>query len=703
MRSALLITCLLASAASAHDFDVDGGSAPDAGLEGPSDAFEDAGAAVEPDAGAPLGSTRVVGARDPLTASETVVARDVISAAPKTGAVDLLRLVPGLVASQHSGEGKAHQLFLRGFDAVHGQDIELNVAGLPVNAVSHIHALGYADLNWLFAEAVREVKVYEGTHRAFQGDFATAGTVRFELGLEEQGVVAKGTLGTFGTRRALLGVRPFEDPATFAAVEVFSTDGFGPQRSAARVSLLGQLLQPLGSALKLRAVVGSYFSRYDSPGVVRADAYAAGTTDFFEATAPQQGGSSSRHQALVGLELPGETGATKLELFFIRLDDRLRNNFTGFVQSPSGDGLEQTHGVTTVGVRLEHRRRFTLAGAPLALEASLGGRRDAADQAQRRYRDADGVGFDDSVDARFAQSALFAWAEAIYRPGAWRLLLGGRLDALGFEVFDAILDGKRDYNGGTGFARTAFGLHPAVKVGVARSFGEHLELNLNYGDGFRSPQARSLSQGERAPFVSVRGGELGLQARFERLLVQAVGFGSWVQDDLFFDHTSGTTVSAGTSLRAGGALVVVARPLRDLVLSASTTLATATLLKDGTRLPYFAPLVARVDASYGNHFHLGRELLTWKLGAAFTGIGPRPLRFDDVSFGVALLDASASLRWRWVGLRVDCTNLLGTLWRDGEFTYASNFAAPGQVSLLPARHFSAGSPRQLFVSLEVHL
>ena len=157
-RASCVLALCVASLAAAHEGEEeDDDHVPDAGMP----------SSVLP---APKSSETTVRTQRPAHgASESVVGRDVIDAAPRSGATDLLRLVPGLVASQHSGEGKAQQLFLRGFDAVHGQDVELNVAGLPVNEVSHLHALGYADLNWLIPGVVREVKVTEGSARAWHG------------------------------------------------------------------------------------------------------------------------------------------------------------------------------------------------------------------------------------------------------------------------------------------------------------------------------------------------------------------------------------------------------------------------------------------------------------------------------------------------------------------------------------------------------
>lgn len=694
--SIVVLSALSATVASAHDDEVDGGL-PDAGFvvehpDGGDDDHdhEDAGIAAPP----PIAQTTVRSARLGRSASEVTIGQDVLRAAPRTGAVDLLRLVPGLVASQHSGEGKAHQLFLRGFDAVHGQDVELNVAGLPVNEVSHIHALGYADLNWLIPDAVREVRVTEGSYRAWQGDFAVAGTVRYELGLEEKGVTVGTTYGSFNRARLFAGFRPTDSPETFAAVELIRGDGFGPQRAFGRASFLSQLVLPF-EAFKLRVVAGSAVGRFDSPGVVREDAFVAGRAAFFDAFGPGQGGASSRHQVLVGFDVPGDGHKTSAEVYGVLSELRLKNNFLGALRVPGGDGLEQTHRDGLLGARLEHHRHLHLFGQTLSLDLGLGGRRDGIDQAQRGYRDLDGLARDDTVDATITQTAVNAWTEASMAPGAWRFMVGGRTDALGFEVFDRVTTGKP--------RRAAFGVRFGLKAGLERQLGQHVRLYANYGDGFRSPQARQLADGETAPFVAVRGAEVGASFDFTRVAAKLALFGSSVADDVFFDHAVGSTVSLGPSLRGGASLVVTAKPLEGWLVSGSVTVATARVTTSGALLPYFAPFVGRLDTSYVRGFDVKGETVTGRLGAGLTGIGPRPLPFGDFSRAVVLLDTRASLRWRGLELVFDVQNLIDSRWRDGEFTFVSSWEPGRTSSLLPARHFTAGSPRMFFVTLEIHL
>ncbi|MBL8951745.1 MAG: TonB-dependent receptor [Myxococcaceae bacterium] len=703
IRGLALGACLFSAAAAAHT------ALPDGGIDESDERIEaDAGVALEvpstldlPDAGPPAPTTTVTATRPIHSASEYSVPKDVVDAAPKPSATDLLRLVPGMVATQHSGAGKAQQLFLRGFDAVHGQDIELNVAGLPVNQPSNLHAIGYADVNWLIPEAVREIRVTEGTYRAFQGDFAVAGTVRFELGLAEPGIFAGVTAGRFGTYRLVAGFRPEAD-GTFVAGELATSEGFGESRAWGRGSVIGQVTVPLAGA-KLTALAASYVTRFDSPGVVRLDDLERGRFGFFDSTARGQGGSTSRHQLLLGVDVPHDTGRSTVQLYGILSDLRLRNNFTGFFGDPRGDGLEQTHDVNTFGLRANHHRHFTVFGQPLNVDVGIGGRRDGIAQLQKAYRESDGTTFEDQVDARITQSSAYLYGEAIYSPGAWRFLLGARADLIAFEVVDNLAFTDPRFYDGTGYARTALGVHPALKAGIERHFGDHVRVFASYGDGFRSPQARSLAQGERAPFATVRSGELGVTFASSRFSAQLAGFGSWVQDDFFFDHTVGTTVFVGSTFRAGAALQLIARPIEGLVISASGTLATARLLERDALLPYFAPTVARVDVGYTKPFTCFGLRCSARAGAAATFIGPKPLPYGDESNTIGLVDVRLGARLQWFELLIDVTNVLDARWRDGEFVYPSRFDPDGAQSRLPSRQFTAGAPRQAFFTLMVHL
>ncbi|HEY6878093.1 MAG TPA: TonB family protein, partial [Polyangiales bacterium] len=129
--------------------------------------------------------------------------RKLLEAAPHADAADLLKGAPGMVVARIEGDAVGHRLMLRGFDADHGQDIELTVDGVPVNQPSHIHGQGYADLGFVIPETVRSLRVVEGVYDPAQGDFAVAGSADFELGVEQRGARASSSYGAFHTFREL--------------------------------------------------------------------------------------------------------------------------------------------------------------------------------------------------------------------------------------------------------------------------------------------------------------------------------------------------------------------------------------------------------------------------------------------------------------------------------------------------------------------
>ncbi|HVJ88502.1 MAG TPA: TonB family protein, partial [Labilithrix sp.] len=336
---------------------------------------------------------RVTGTTPPRSASEVVRGRDVMLAAPHRTASDALAAVPGVFVTQHSGEGKAHQIFLRGFDAVHGQDLELWVGGVPVNEVSNVHGQGYADLHFVMPEVIRQVQATPGTFDPKQGDFAVAGSIRMKLGYPESGVTAKGSIGSFGGRRLFLAYHPKgSSDETFAAADVYSTDGFGRSRAARRASAIAQMTHDLSDGFALRVLASTYASRYDSAGVVPAADIESGRLNRFATLDPKQGGHSTRHQLLLELHRDEDKGRWSVAPFVVLRSLGLRQNFTGyFVDTQRGgkdrldsDNTQQKNDSITVGMTASYRKNIKLLSSRDAVEVGVYGRHDIVDQSQRR-------------------------------------------------------------------------------------------------------------------------------------------------------------------------------------------------------------------------------------------------------------------------------------------------------------------------------
>ena len=116
---------------------------------------------------------------------------------------ELVENVPGVIATQHSGTGKANQYFLRGFNLDHGTDFAGFVDGVPINMRTHGHGQGYLDLNFLIPELVQRIDYRKGPYFSDVGDFSAAGTVKFTTADRLAAPMIEGTAGSYGYYRAL--------------------------------------------------------------------------------------------------------------------------------------------------------------------------------------------------------------------------------------------------------------------------------------------------------------------------------------------------------------------------------------------------------------------------------------------------------------------------------------------------------------------
>jgi outer membrane cobalamin receptor len=165
-----------------------------------------------------------VGSSD--AASQGTVTAKLIESRPTLRPAELLEFVPGVIVTQHSGDGKANQYFLRGFNLDHGTDFATFVAGMPVNMPTHAHGHGYTDLNWLLPELVNRISYKKGPYYANEGDFSSAGAARIGLFDTLPRGIASLTLGAHGYGRALVAnSRQAADGDLVYAIETAHNDG----------------------------------------------------------------------------------------------------------------------------------------------------------------------------------------------------------------------------------------------------------------------------------------------------------------------------------------------------------------------------------------------------------------------------------------------------------------------------------------------
>jgi iron complex outermembrane recepter protein len=660
----------------------------------------------------------VQGQSPPRSASESVRGKEIIRAVPRRSGSDALSVVPGLYLSQHAGEGKGHQMFLRGFDSQHGQDIEVNVAGLPVNEVSHIHGQGYVDMFFVMPEVMREVRALPGAYDPRQGDFGVAGSLRVGLGYDEPGITTKGTLGAFGTQRLFLAYHPKDaSEETFAAFENYSTDGFGPNRAARRSSFLAQATHDLGDGLALRGLFTAYAGRFDTAGVVRREDIDTGRLARDGFHDPRQNGASTKTHALVELHKDDERQQFRVAPFIGLRTMTLRENYTGFLldtlRSGANEGLrsdnnQQRQDNLMFGANASYRRVIPVLSERDAFEVGFYGRSDNMDQSQKRLDEATDLPFETNIDANVRATNLAGYLDAQVHPLSRLVVRGGvRVDALAYTVADRVLPRVADT---PSQSRTAQGTHTGKKLTLDYALVPGLHALASYGEGFRSPQARALADGERTPFTSTTSYEAGVRYAHKKALAGSLAvFHTELSDDLVFnpllsrnDRTPGTArtgVAVDLQVRAGDILVASGVTYTNAAFTGSDT-----VYQKGDLLPYVPQLVVRTDALWSRKVAkvAGRDLEA-KAGAGFSGMGQRPLPYSEIGTNVFLVDAQAGLRVKEVELTLGAFNLLDAQFFDSQYTYSSNFGRSATPSRLPVQHVTIGPPRSVFATLSLYL
>ena len=657
--------------------------------------------AAEPPDTEPLPSLTVQASRHrPQTASSSHITAQELAAVPRRNAEDALRLVPGLTLVQHGSEGKGHQFFLRGFDAVHGADLALTVEGIPVNEWSNIHAQGYIDLGFIIPEAIQSVDATKGPFILGQGAFAMAGSADYQLGIPagERGLRATYTAGTTNRHRGLVTYSPREgDGEQFIAVEAMHDDGFGQNRGIERGALLGRVhLFDDATHGTLSLLAAGHVARFDLPGTLREADVKAGRAGFYDAYDPAGNGLSVR--GLVALTHAWRRGdhavSSQVHGGYRRLE--LLENYTGFLVDPvNGDRRGQAQTAWRFGARSEYTVHLT---ERLALEAAAGVRGDVLDQSQHH------VGRQqEPLETERALTGVQTLSHGLLglrlRPvEALRLAAGARLDVAHISVQDGVEMGPR-----------ATGTLAAVSPRATAEWhlATPLRLFAAYGRGFRPPEARAFT-----PFKPQRTGlsedlytggdprmtvadsvEVGTRWNPHRAFGTSLsGFATFIERESVFDHVSGVNLELNSTRRLGAEIEVHSSPVDWLMLTADATLVDARFVDSGNEIPLAPWLVGgfRAVATHDSGFQAGLRLLSW---------APRPLPHGARGAAMAVLDATAGYAWRGLRLNLEVENVLNRQIREGEYHYASHWRPGEPPSEIPVVHYVAGPPLNARLSL----
>ena len=596
---------------------------------------------------------------------------------PILRAGELVETVPGAIATQHSGGGKANQYFLRGFNLDHGTDFAVTVGGVPVNMPTHGHGQGYADVNFLIPELVERAHYRKGPYRASVGDFSSAGSVDFDLLEALPRGIAHLTLGSFAYRRALL-ADSFDlgGGHLTGALEYFHDDGpwdrpddyqrwngfLGFSRGTA---FRGWSIQAMGSD-------GDWLASDQIP----RRAVEEGLIDRYGILDPGPRGNTSRYSLSAESHFGGSRSLTNLAAFAIKYDFRLFSDFTYFLEHPlQGDQFEQADDRWILGASASHRFQHHLGAAHG--ETAFGIQLRYDDISNGLYPTIDleraGVTREDEV----GQLGAGLWGETWVRfSEVLRLNLGLRAD-----YYSADVEAYRPVNSGTA---DDWMLNPRVSL-VYRPWSS-TEISLTAGSGFHSNDARGATirqdpvTGEPVrpvdPLVRARGVDLGLRT-FTVGGYHGTLTGFWLELDseLLFVGDGGTTEASRPSRRLGVEWTNFWRVSRELALDLDATYTRARFTDDdpaGRDIP--GAIVATVAAGVTVD-DLGRWFGALRL-RYFSG-GPL-IEDGSVTWGpTALLSGRLGFNvTERLAVVVDGHNLLGREDDDIAYFYASRL--PGE-------------------------
>ncbi|WP_422015199.1 TonB-dependent receptor [Roseateles sp.] len=644
-------------------------------------------------------------------ASQGSIRAELLKSRPALRPGEVLEFVPGLIVTQHSGDGKANQYFLRGFNLDHGTDFATTVNGLPVNMPTHGHGQGYSDLNFLIPELVDRIDYRKGPYFARNGDFSAAGSadIAYRHTLDEN--FAALTLGQrqfqrfVGAGSAAIG----GGMNLLGAIEVQHNDGPWqlPEhlRKSNGVVTLSAGTQAEGWSASLMGYDATWNSTDQVPQrLIAAGSYNGKPFGRFDAVDTSDGGDT-RRTSLSG-EWHRNTGseATTVAAYAMNYRLQLFSNFTYAMERPvEGDQFLQQDRRDVYGLNAAHSVEHRVAGMPARTEVGLQLRHD-------RIR----VGLFDTVERRITattrddevrQTQLGVYGQTSVELAPWlRGVVGLRADQARFKV-DALTNAA---NSGSASAHLLSPKFALIAGPWART-----EFFFNAGRGFHSNDARGTTATvdpktgdpvEKVPgLVAARGMELGARTEWVPGLQSSVAL--WQLDfdsELVYVGDAGATEANRPSKRHGVEWNNRYVPLPWLLVDADLAWTHARFADAdaaGNRIPNAVDKVGSIAVTV-------RDIGPWSASVQWRYLGSGALIEDNSVRSRSSLTTNLRVS-RKLGamfgkaseITFDVFNVLNRKLNDIEYFYESQL--PGEAAPVADRHVHPAEPRTVRVTLKV--
>ncbi|MBO9601978.1 MAG: TonB-dependent receptor [Novosphingobium sp.] len=621
-------------------------------------------------------------------ASEGGVAGADIDIRPLLRPGELLEATPGLIATQHSGGGKANQYFLRGFNLDHGTDFALYVDDMPMNFRTHGHGQGYLDVNGLIPEVVARVDYRKGPYRASTGDFSFVGSSYITTRDQMEPFIAV-EAGSYGYRRVVGGgsFKLGQGDLLVAGQAKFNDGPWELPEDYKGYSGLIKYSVPLGKGefkILLQGFKATWQPTEQTPNRLIGTPLCA---DAYCSLDPYLNGRTEREMLTANYE----DDDWKITAWAQHYDWSLLSNFTFYLDDPvNGDEIRQYEKMWGAGGRIQ---RTIKLGDTLSLQLGTELRQDWIDP----------VGLDHTIKGQFDyvktlfkvnESSAGVYAEATWKPIDRLMVIGGmRGDFYRFDV--------TNLGGEVGWSGKVNDQMASPKIGVNYELFDGFAVYANWGQGFHSNDSRGVTNPDSPSPGLIKGTMKETGARLEKwgLILTGVYWWSSIDSELIYVGDSGAVEPSGPAKRHGYEITAFYKPNHWLAFDGVWTGSKARY----TDLPAGENYVPGALESSGE---LGISALfpEWNAALRIRYLGPHALIEDNSQRGASA--TTVNLRTAWTPthfhgfeLYAELLNVLDSKGHDIDYYYATRF--PGEpadgVEDLNSR---IAEPRQLRIGLK---
>jgi len=605
---------------------------------------------------------------------------------------ELVETVPGMVATQHSGTGKANQYFLRGFNLDHGTDFSAHLNGMPLNMRTHGHGQGYLDLNPIIPELVEIIEYQKGPYAVRKGDFSSAGSVDLRYRHELDAPAIKVSIGSYGFRRALLTLGNRNTVAAFDTTRYSGPWDIDEDLVQTKVHVGWSI--PTGD-LTTRLHLDYYRSSWQASDQIPKRAVSQGMITPRGFIDPDLGGSSSRYSVnmtAIGDQFEGR-------LYGVASDFELFSNFTYLLENQDlGDEFEQVDQRTIGGGSLEGAHDINSA-----ISISAGG--------DFRHDDISQLGLYSTLarhrwattrDDEVKQTSVGGFAELNWQVNdRLRTNVGLRADYFSTDVRAASAA-----NSGR-----ASDLLISPKLNLAYLVSEMVELYVNVGRGMHSNDARGTvvsidpntgSPADRVPLlVPSTGLELGVRYELEdRLKLTLTAFSIELDSELVFVGDGGSTEPNEGSQRRGFEAAFFFQANRTLQLDAAYTRTRASFAGvpgsvDGIPGAIETTLSSGINARWSDN-------VTTSFRVRYLGGAPLIEDRSVTSDSSLLANAAASLKLERTEIKLEVLNVFDSGDTDISYFYESRLPEEPALGIADI-HYHPLEPRNVRLSIQYRL